>query len=106
MAATGGIGSIVVIVIALLMGVNPLALLQQPAGGPGPQAVNPAEEELRDFVAVVLADTEDVWNRLFQQMGRNYEEPTLVLFRGRVESACGLASSAVGPFYCPADHKV
>ncbi len=106
MAATGGIGSIVMIVIALLMGVNPLALLQQPNPGLGPQAVGPADEELKEFVSVVLADTEEVWHKLFRQMGRDYEEPTLVLFRGRVESACGLASSAVGPFYCPRDHKV
>jgi predicted metalloprotease len=106
MAATGGIGSIVMIVIALLMGVNTLALLQQPNPGLGPQAVGPADEELKEFVSVVLADTEEVWHKLFRQMGRDYEEPTLVLFRGRVESACGLASSAVGPFYCPRDHKV
>jgi predicted metalloprotease len=73
---------------------------------PGQGAVNPEEEQRKDFVSVVLADTEAVWHKLFNQMGRNYEEPKLVLFRGRVESACGLASSAVGPFYCPRDHKV
>jgi predicted metalloprotease len=61
---------------------------------------------MRQFVSVVLADTEDVWREQFRQLGREYEEPTLVLFSGRVESACGLASSAVGPFYCPRDHKL
>jgi predicted metalloprotease len=104
MAMGGGIGSIILVVIALLMGVNPMALMQQ--GAPGPVAVDPADDERKEFVSVVLADTEEVWHKLFQQRGRRYEEPKLVLFRGRVESACGLASSAVGPFYCPADHKV
>jgi predicted metalloprotease len=78
--------------------------LQQGPQGPG--VVDPQDEERAAFVKVVLADTEDVWNKLFQQNGRKYEEPTLVLFRGRVESACGLADAAVGPFYCPADRKV
>ena len=115
----GGTGTLILIVVALLLGVNPLALLQQaggPGGGPpvnqrapgggkaGPgQAAN---DEMKQFVAVVLADTEDVWNEQFREMGRNYREPKLVLFTGRVESACGLASAAVGPFYCPADEKV
>jgi predicted metalloprotease len=107
MAVGGGIGSIILVVIALLMGVNPMALLQQQPGQQGPGVVDPQDEERAAFVKVVLADTEDVWNKLFQQqVGKKYEEPTLVLFRGRVESACGLADSAVGPFYCPADHKV
>jgi len=89
------------------LGADPMALLQQQQNaGPGQGAVNPEEEQRKDFVSVVLADTEAVWHQLFKQMGRNYEEPKLVLFRGRVESACGLASSAVGPFYCPRDHKV
>jgi predicted metalloprotease len=105
MAMGGGIGSIIVVVIALLMGVNPMALLQQ-QGAPGPAAVDPADDERKEFVSVVLADTEEVWHKLFKQMGKNYEEPRLVLFRGRVESACGMADSAVGPFYCPRDHKV
>jgi len=107
MAVGGGLGSIIMVVIALLMGVNPMALLQQGQVGPqGPGAVDPQDEERAAFVKVVLADTEDVWNKLFNQMGQTYEEPKLVLFRGQVESACGMADSAVGPFYCPADHKV
>ncbi|WP_339896508.1 neutral zinc metallopeptidase [uncultured Gilvimarinus sp.] len=65
-----------------------------------------AEQELAEFTAVVLADTEDTWTQLFQQTGRAYQKPTLVLFSGAVQSACGQASSAVGPFYCPADQQV
>ena len=66
----------------------------------------PDEKELVDFVAVILADTEDTWTAMFQQMGANYTAPRLVLFRDAVESACGLAQSAVGPFYCPRDRQV
>jgi hypothetical protein len=65
-----------------------------------------AENELAEFVSVVLADTEDTWNALFSQMGKTYQEPRLVLFSGAVQSACGFAQAAVGPFYCPADQKV
>jgi predicted metalloprotease len=65
-----------------------------------------AEEELKQFTGVVLAKSEDVWNQIFQQNGRQYREPTLVLFSDQVQSACGIAGSAVGPFYCPADEKV
>jgi predicted metalloprotease len=106
MAVGGGLGSIILVVIALLMGVNPMALLQQQPGPQGPAVVDPRDEERKEFVSVVLADTEEVWHKLFAQMRQKYQEPTLVLFRGRVESACGSADSAVGPFYCPADHKV
>ena len=65
-----------------------------------------AEKELVDFVSVILADTEETWNALFQKMGKNYQEPTLVLFRDTVKSACGMAQSAMGPFYCPTDQQV
>ena len=65
-----------------------------------------AEEELAQFVAVVLADTEETWHAIFREQGASYQEPTLVLFRGRVQSACGMASAAVGPFYCPGDQQV
>jgi predicted metalloprotease len=107
MAMTGGIGSIIMLLVALFMGMDPMALLQQqPNVGQGPAVADPAEEERKEFVSVVLADTEEVWHKLFRQMGREYAEPTLVLFRGHVESACGQASSAVGPFYCPRDRKV
>ena len=68
--------------------------------------VDPAQDKLKDFVSVVLADTEDTWGDIFQRGGARYERPTLVLFTGAVRSACGLAQAAVGPFYCPGDHKV
>jgi predicted metalloprotease len=113
LAAGGGIVTVIVVVIALLMGKDPTPLLQQlPQGGSGgagtEQAqVDPAQEPLRQFVAVVLADTEDVWGKLFpQDFQHSYEQPKLVLFTSRVESACGFASAATGPFYCPGDHKV
>ena len=66
----------------------------------------PEERELVDFVSVILADTEDTWSALFQQMGKVYEPPRLVLFRESVDSACGMAQSAIGPFYCPRDRQV
>src|SRR5687768_5042376 len=112
MAIGGGLGGIVILVIALLLGADPRQLLEQlPADPqtPGAQTsrpVNPAEEELRNFVGAVLADTEDVWNDIFRQMGRQYREPTLVLFTDQVQSACGVAGAAVGPFYCPNDQKL
>jgi predicted metalloprotease len=111
MAFKGGIGTIaIVLVISLLLGKNPLALLQemQTQSGPGmtEQSTDyqptPEEEELGQFVRVVLADTEDVWNSLLQ----DYREPTLVMFTGGVQSACGTASSATGPFYCSEDERV
>jgi predicted metalloprotease len=71
-----------------------------------PYSASPEEKRLAEFVSVVLADTEDTWHSLFRGMGKTYEEPKLVLFSGSVESACGFASAAVGPFYCPADQKV
>lgn len=64
------------------------------------------EKELVDFVSVILADTEDTWTALFRQKGRTYQEPRLVLFRGAVDSACGMAQSAMGPFYCPGDQQI
>lgn len=112
MAIGGGLGGIVILVIALLLGADPRQLLEQlPADpqAPGTQTsrpVNPEEEELRNFVGAVLADTEDVWNDIFRQMGRQYREPTLVLFTDQVQSACGVAGAAVGPFYCPNDQKL
>ena len=110
-AIGGGLGSIVILVLALLFGIDPQQLLQQVPNDPQSQVQtsrsrNPEEEELRQFVGVVLAKSEDVWNDVFRQNGRQYREPTLVLFTDQVRSACGMAGAAVGPFYCPADEKV
>ncbi len=111
--AGGGIGTLVLVLVALYFGVDPSIILQQnplqlpdPSSQSQPYSGTPEENRLADFVAVVLADTEDVWRILFKSMGKTYEEPNLVLFSGSVSSACGLASAAVGPFYCPADQKV
>jgi uncharacterized protein len=107
----GGIGSVIVILLFALLGGNPGDLMNNTPAPNGtdsnaPMNVSHQEEELTDFVSVVLADTEDVWSDEFEKRGMNYEEPKLVLFRDSVQSACGAASSAVGPFYCPGDHKL
>ena len=105
-----GLGLLAVVIIGLVFNIDPTVLLQGGSEIQTPsvqQSGRPAEnDDLRDFVAVVLADTEDVWDGAFRKMGRTYQPPTLVLFSGAVESACGMAGSAVGPFYCPPDHKV
>ena len=112
LAVGGGLGTLVLAAVVMLLGGDPQALLQQmqpPAADPatGPRQVDPAQQPLKAFVSVVLADTEDVWHELFQnQLGRNYRQPKLVLYTGQVESACGSASAAMGPFYCPGDEKV
>ncbi len=110
-AVGGGLGTLVVIIIALLFGADPRQLLEQVPNNPTSEVqssrpVNSEEEELKQFVSVVLAKSEDVWNDVFRQNGRQYREPTLVLFSDQVRSACGMAGAAVGPFYCPADEKV
>ena len=112
--AGGGLGTLIIIGLVLYMsGGDPQVLLdsgildQQLGGGQvldGPSSLQ--EDENTEFVKVVLADTEDVWNALFAEHGAGYIEPTLVLFRGRVQSACGHASASVGPFYCPGDQQV
>ena len=106
----GGLGLLVIVVIVLLMGGDPTPLLQQTSssGSTGAPAAPPsaAENELADFVSVVLADTEDTWNAAFAEDGQRYAEPTLVLFTDRVRSACGMAGAAMGPFYCPADQQI
>ena len=100
----GGAGMIVIVLASLLFGVNPLQFL---GGGGGEAEVRtPEQERLLEFVRVVVADTEDVWHEQFRRMGRTYEEPRLVVFSRAVDSACGYASSAVGPFYCPADRTI
>jgi uncharacterized protein len=112
-AVGGGIGTIVLLLIAVFFGLDPSVVLQggdpgttAPASPTQQRAPSAADEQLRDFVAVVLADTEDVWHDLFGRMNRRYQEPTLVLFTGAVQSACGMAQAAVGPLYCPADRKL
>jgi hypothetical protein len=105
----GGIGAVVLAVIVALLGGDPSVILEQTQtpSDRSSQTQRPAtEDQAADFVSVVLADTEDTWSNLFQQMGRTYVEPKLVLFSDAVESACGFARSAVGPFYCPADQKL
>ena len=108
----GGVGMLlIVLAVSCLTGTNPLALLQM-AEQAAPQQTQevptgaPAGDPAAEFVAVVLGDTEETWNRVFQSTGKRYQEPVLVLFEGSVQSACGGASSASGPFYCPADQKV
>ena len=106
--AGGGVGVVVIALIALFFGVDPRAILQD-AGSPAPQSggpVDPAQEGIKDFVSVVLADTEDTWGAIFQEGGARYQMPRLVLFTGAVQSACGFARSAVGPFYCSGDRQV
>ena len=112
-AGLSGGAVLILALIALVTGTNPLDLLQQAT--PTSETVDPsvspenfsaAEQEQADFASAVLADTEDTWRMLFTQMGRTYREPTLVLYSGAVQSACGFAQSAVGPFYCPSDQKV
>src|SRR3990172_12454277 len=131
----GGIGIVGLLIILGLMfffGVDPSVILQggpddgsipniqlpqprsEPTGFPaprqqGPQVQHPetaSEDDLKQFVSVVLADTEDVWNSLFQQYGQRYSDPTLVLYSGGIRSACGTGIAAMGPFYCPNDEKV
>jgi len=106
--AVGGGATLLIAIVVLLLGGNPSAVLNQLGGSaPAASTLNPSqEEELRQFSAVVLKDTEDVWDQVFREQGRRYEKPTLVLFTGQVNSACGTASSAVGPFYCGEDRKL
>jgi predicted metalloprotease len=111
----GGLGIVAVALIAMFLGVDPrLVLDMMPAdtGGYGtePAVVEggraPADDQQAQFVSAVLGETEDTWNGVFQQIGRDYQEPRLVLFDGGVRSACGIAGSATGPFYCPGDRQV
>ena len=115
----GGGGTIGIIIVALVQwlgfGINPMQLLGMAGGGGGGGSVQTTQsgpgvagtaDETDDFVATVLADTEDVWSQRFQAAGETYPAPTLVLFENRVQSACGIAGSASGPFYCPSDRKL
>jgi predicted metalloprotease len=117
MAVGGGCGTLIVVILALVFGVDPSQFLsggggpaegpppaQRPSGAPG-QPQQPSDEDSR-FVRKVLTTTEDVWNDVFRRNQSDYREPTLVLFTQQVQSACGVAGASVGPFYCPADEKV
>lgn len=115
----GGIGVVVLALVAMFFGVDPSVVLNSGLGGGGGYdpgsvqyerptggAANPQEAQREEFVSNVLADTEETWNGIFQAGGAQYAEPRLVLFSGAVQSACGAAGSSTGPFYCPADQKV
>jgi len=110
--AGGGLGTLVLVLIGLYFGVDPSTILNTIPTGSGVRIEQsneprPAAENVRaDFVSVVLADTEDTWGPIFREKGRSYEAPKLVLFTDAVESACGLAGAATGPFYCPGDRKL
>ena len=107
MAIGGGLGGIVILIIALLFGADPRQLLEQvqnqnpAAGTESSRPTNPQEEELKQFSRTVLASTEDVWTDIFRRSGRQYTDPTLVLFTEQVRSACGMAGAAVGPSTAP-----
>lgn len=120
-AGGGGLSTIVILVVLFFVlkacGIDPMQILEGSGGfGDGSGQISqqenadgsgaPASDEMGQFVATVLAETEDVWNGIFQANGLTYEEPRLVMFSGQIRSACGFASSAAGPFYCPGDHKV
>ncbi len=108
----GSIGIILVALVGMYFGIDPSVILNlnQVNQGTTQQKTqytpSAAENQMADFVSVVLADTEDTWEPIFNQSGWAYEKPKLVLFSGAVKSACGFAQSAVGPFYCPADKKI
>jgi uncharacterized protein len=114
--AKGGIGMVLIAVVAMFLGIDPSMILGLLGGGGGGQAPQvsqqapaqrpPADDTAAKFVSVVLADTEDTWTGLFKQGNSRYAVPKLVLFRGAVQSACGNAQAAMGPFYCPGDQKV
>jgi len=103
-----GIGGVVIVLIAsAIFGFDPRILLDGGLPVEQSRSVNsPADNQARDFVAAVLGDTEQTWGALFRRAGQTYREPKLVLFTGQVESTCGFAEAAMGPFYCPADEKV
>lgn len=119
-AVGGGIGGLILLIVIVLLGggdpgmifndgINSNTGVNNPSSlsyYEGTTPISEEERQLADFVSIVLADTEDTWNEIFASASLDYREPTLVLFSGAVESGCGLAQSAVGPFYCPLDEKV
>ncbi len=109
----GGIGILLLALVGMYFGIDPAMILNMADGVPqgSSASVNSApptaeEQQLAEFVSVVLADTEDTWNKIFTEKGGKYREPKLVLFTGQVQSACGNAQAAMGPFYCPGDQQV
>jgi predicted metalloprotease len=105
----GGIGTIIILLIVWFLGGDPSQLMdgRQDGGSQTEQiTTTPAEDEMAQFVSVVLKDTETVWTKIFSESGSTYRKPVLVLFRDEVQSACGFASAASGPFYCPGDEKI
>ncbi|HZZ72878.1 MAG TPA: neutral zinc metallopeptidase [Pirellulales bacterium] len=117
--ALGGAGSLVFVIVALVLGVNPAQLANMIGNGPAPPGppqnarqagppphADPAEERLAHFTKVIFGDTERIWTEVFQRRNSNYPKPTLHLYTGQVQTACGGAEAAVGPFYCPGDAKV
>jgi predicted metalloprotease len=112
LAVGGGLGGLIIVVLYFLLGGNPDEVMQslQTEGttstAPAGQPLSEKDKELGDFVSVVLADTEDVWGSVFSEGGQQYQKPSLVLFTDQVQSACGFAGAATGPFYCPGDEKV
>ncbi|HNQ82031.1 MAG TPA: neutral zinc metallopeptidase [Bacteroidales bacterium] len=108
LAVGGGLGTLVIIVIVYLLGGNPGDIMNQlQLGGQEQTTMTTAEEDqLAEFVSVVLADCEDVWTKIFTESGQSYRKPKLVLYTSQVNSACGMAGSASGPFYCPLDEKI
>lgn len=110
-AVGGGVGAVIIALVVLLLGGDPGTLINQGQnsyipGSPATSILDPQEEQLKQFVSVVLADTEDFWTQAFEQQGRVYEKPYLVLFSGSVQTASGVATSATGPFYSPADRTI
>ncbi|HPA88054.1 MAG TPA: neutral zinc metallopeptidase [Bacteroidales bacterium] len=110
MAVGGGIGTIVIVLLVMLLGGDPSQVVDTMQEGTatesGPVNATPEEEKMVEFVSIVLAGTEDVWTKIFRESNLTYRKPTLVLFRSQVQSACGYATAASGPFYCPGDEKV
>ena len=109
--AGGGIGMIAIALVAMFFGVDPRMMMELGGGLGGTQTQqtaprSPEEDKLAEFVKVILGDTEDTWNPIFKQLGKDYREPKLVLFTGSTNSACGYAQAAMGPFYCPGDQQV
>jgi len=112
----GGLGIVVILLVGWFFGVDPTALLSQIEGGgvggtgyeqqSGTVGSSPQDDEMKQFVEVVLADTEDTWSEIFKASGETYQPPRLVLFSGRTATACGTGAAAMGPFYCPGDRKV